>query len=173
MDVNDRNLLLKKTPEKVIMNYCNVVKQGITTRWKLFDLDLSRTEFFEVIGGLLARQANLTIQFAKSPSIWNPDIAPLIYRTQIDNYINLAWILKNDSDARAKALVLYGLGQEKLQIEHLESEENKNNLTREFIHARKNWLNEQLFDFLTEVDLGNWSGLTIRKMAEEAGCLDI
>ncbi|MBV8802809.1 MAG: hypothetical protein JO131_07615, partial [Gammaproteobacteria bacterium] len=34
-------------------------------------------------------------------------------------------------------------------------------------------LNDQLFDFLTEVDVGNWSGKTTRQMAEEAKCLDI
>lgn len=65
------NFFTKKTPEKIIMNYCNVVRQGVTNRWKLFNLDLSKMEFFEVIGGLLGRQGNLAIQFAKSPLIWN------------------------------------------------------------------------------------------------------
>lgn len=173
IDAKNKNLRKKNTPEKTITNYCNVVNQGVSNRWKLFNLDLFKTEFFEVIGGMLARQANLTTQFAKSPSIWNPDIAPLIYRTQIDNYINLAWILEDDSDTRSKRFILYGLGQEKLAIEHLESNDNKDTIANEYIYAKKNWLNEQLFDFLTEVDLANWSGLTTRKMAEEANCLDL
>lgn len=167
------NFFTKKTPEKIIRNYCNIVKQGVTNRWKLFNLDLSKTEFFEVIGGLLARQGNLAIQFAQNPLIWNPDIAPLIYRTQIDNYINLAWILESDSDTRAKQFILFGLGQEKLEIEHLESHENKNPITKEYIHARKEWLNEQLLDCFTEVNLGSWSGTNMRAMAQEANCLDL
>lgn len=42
-----------------------------------------------------------------------------------------------------------------------------------FVELRKKWLNNQLFDFLTEVDIGSWSGLSTRAMAEEANCLDI
>lgn len=132
-------------------------------RWKLFNLDLSCIEFFEVVGGLLTRQANLTIQFAKNPDIWNPHIAPLVLRTQIDTYITLAWILESNSLERSQNYILYGLGQEKLQIEHLQSildeRRSEEEITiRVFIELRKKWLNDQLFDFLTEVDVGNWSG---------------
>jgi hypothetical protein len=164
---------------KIIYDYCNVVKQGLFNRWKLFSLDLSRVEFFEVVGGLLSRQANLTIQLAKNPGIWNPHIAPLLFRTQIDTYITLAWILENDSLKRSQNYILYGLGQEKLQIEHLQSSldghaaEEEQNVTRAFIELRKRWLNDQLFDFLTVVDVGSWSGKSTREMAEEADCLDL
>jgi hypothetical protein len=34
------------------------------------------------------------------------------------------------------------------------------------------WLKSQRIPQLLEVNLGSWSGLTVRKMAEEAECLD-
>jgi hypothetical protein len=41
-----------------------------------------------------------------------------------------------------------------------------------FIEYQQAWIDEQLFHFLTSVDLGSWSGVTTRTMAEQAGCLD-
>lgn len=164
---------------QIMSNYCNVAKQGLLVRWRLLSLDLSKVEFFEVVGGLFARQVNLTIQLAQNPGIWNPHIATLIFRAHIDAYITLAWILEDDHIKRSQDYVLYGLGQEKLQIEHLKayvenevSPEEKEVIAR-FIRSRTDWLNNQLFDFLTPVDVGSWSGKSIREMASEARCIDI
>jgi hypothetical protein len=41
------------------------------------------------------------------------------------------------------------------------------------IQEWENWLNTQRYTFLTEVNIGSWSGIDTRKMAEEAGCLDL
>ena len=35
------------------------------------------------------------------------------------------------------------------------------------------WLNSQHFSFLQGVNVGSWSGMSTRKMAEEAGCMDL
>ena len=86
-------------------------------RWDQVEIDLYRSETFEVIGGLLSRQATLLIEMASSPSIWNGNIAPLILRSMTDLHITLAWIL-NEPDETARKYLLYGLGQEKLLIEH-------------------------------------------------------
>jgi hypothetical protein len=74
------------------------------------------------------------------------------------------------------SIILHGLGQEKLIIEH-----QKAKLTSEGVDPSKDpiileledWLNSQRYSFLTEVNVGSWSGLDTRKMAEDSGCLDL
>ena len=143
-------------------------------RWGKWAIDISKNEIHEVVGGLLARQITLARQMAECPQIWNSHIAPIILRAMADVYITLAWILKDPLD-RSQKFVLYGLGQCKLEIEHYKNQISERNLThdeKEAIETSEAWINSQRFTFLTEVNIGSWSGIPTRKMAEEADCLD-
>ena len=40
------------------------------------------------------------------------------------------------------------------------------------IQSYEAWINSQRFTFLTEVNVGSWYGISNRKMAEEAECID-
>ncbi len=171
--MNVKNEHSFKILKKIINCYCNVVKQGVHVRAKLLPQDLNNSDLFDVVFGLLATQANFTLQFAKNPGIWNQYIAPIIFRVQVDSYITLAWILKNEPHDRAKKYILYGLGQEKLQIEHLKEAVKENIQLETLLKSRQEWLNSQLLDIFTEVNLGSWSDINTRKMAEEADCLDL
>jgi hypothetical protein len=93
----------------------------------------------------------------------------------VDTYITFAWIFLEPVE-RARQFILHGLGQEKLVIEHHRvhlqnagEDPDENPL----IQAMERWLNSQRFTFLTEVNVGSWSGTDTRKMAEEAGCSDL
>jgi hypothetical protein len=90
-----------------------------------------------------------------------------------DTHITLAWILQMPRE-RAGEYIMYGLGQEKLHIAHLESEtgldEDERRQMMELIQLKKAWLGSQRRDFLTRVELGSWSGHSTREMAEESGC---
>lgn len=91
-----------------------------------------------------------------------------------DAYITLAWLLKDPLD-RCKKFIHYGLGQEKLQLEHRRAEmdtKEPREGEREYCEAIEAWISSQRATFLTDVNLGSWSGMTTRAMAEEAGCLD-
>lgn len=128
----------------------------------------------EVIGGLLARQVTLAVQLAASLPNWNGHIAPLFLRTMADVYINMAWVL-GDPDDRAKKFILYGLGQAKLEIERRRADMENSEASDgevEYIQIQEDWINQQRATFLTDVNIGSWSGLSTRNMAEEAGCLD-
>jgi hypothetical protein len=91
-----------------------------------------------------------------------------------DVYINLAWVLR-DPKERAKKFILYGLGQAKLELEHrrvdLETREAKPG-ELEYVQALEDWINVQRATFLTDVNLGSWSGLSTRTMADESECID-
>lgn len=161
--------------EPIVTKYVDLQRDELKLRWNNWKLDLTNREMFEVIGSLLARQVTLAEELALAPGIWNLNIAPLILRAMIDNYINLAWIFGDPID-RSRKFVLFGLGEEKLQIEHSAERikaEGGNPDDNEILKNRREWLDSQRFSFLTEVKIGSWSGIATRKMAEEAGCLDI
>ena len=91
-----------------------------------------------------------------------------------DNYITLAWIFCDPID-RSRKFVFYGLGQEKLQVEHLKSRlkvEDKQADQSKEVENRERWIDAQRYGFLTEVNFGSWSGIDTRTMAEQADCLD-
>lgn len=154
-----------------VNTYQDILTAGIEERWSKLPIKLYDKEIYEVIGGLLARQATLSMLLASSPYIWNGHIAPIILRVMTDAHITLAWILKNPSD-RVKRYIFYGLGQEKLFIEHLKESlaENDDEDIKKMIEYKEEWLESQRREFLTEVNVGSWSGLGTREMAIEADC---
>ena len=157
----------------VVSRYCEVVEKGLQERCEIVEVDLYDTATNEVAGALIARQATLSIQLSCSPVSWNGHVAPLFLRAMVDAHISLAWVLKEPA-TRAKQFILYGLGQEKLFIEHLKTElEGRNGEDSQLaslIKAREDWLNAQRRDFMTEVNVGAWSGHNTREMAAESGC---
>jgi len=161
--------------EKLVEGYVEAARAELAARWRLWQLDLTKPELHEVVGALMARQVTLATQLAQSPGIWNPHIAPVFLRCMTDAYITFAWILK-DPVERSRKFIFYGLGQHKLALEHRKAAltaEQKDPAQDPAINASEAWLNAQRFGFLTEVNVGSWSELSVRDMAEEAGCLDL
>jgi len=158
----------------LIIGYCEIVEQGVAERLRGIPLDLYEPSSYEVVGSLLCRQATLATELAQTIYMWNGHIAPIILRAMADVYITLAWIV-DDVEDRCKEFILYGLGQEKLQIEHnkkaLEENPDREDL-KILVQTRESWLNSNRAEFLTVVNVGSWSGKTAREMADEAGCLD-
>lgn len=143
-------------------------------RLKKWPINLEHREVHEVVGALVARQVTLATQVALSPNIWNGHAAPLFLRAMADVYINAAWVLRDAND-RSRKFILYGLGQKKLELEHrraeLETRKPKEG-ELQLIKVEEDWLNRQRAIFLTDVNLGAWSGVSTRTMATEADCLD-
>lgn len=150
--------------------YCEIIHNGLEERWRQIPLELYDSEVYEVLGGLLARQTTLSIQLAENPNIWNPHIAPIILRSMIDAHITFAWILIDDFEKKAKQYILYGLGQEKKLVEHFKNELADNPDLKDMIEFKEKWIEAQRYPFLTEVNLGSWSGTNTRQMANDIGC---
>ncbi|MDX6463698.1 MAG: hypothetical protein QOE55_7395 [Acidobacteriaceae bacterium] len=158
----------------VVEAFARRAEEEFKYRLKKWPIDLTRNEIHEVVGALLARQVTLAVQLASSASNWNGHVAPLFLRTMADVYINIAWVLC-DPDDRAKKFILYGLGQAKLELEHRRAdlatrEAKRGEIERNQI--QEDWINRQRATFLTDVNLGSWSGISTRTMADEAGCID-
>lgn len=160
----------------VISSYRNAAKTELITRLNSWGFDLNSIEKHEVICSLLARQTTLAIEIASTPSIWNPNIAPMILRGMADVYVTVAWILL-EPESRSKQFIDDALGSIKLEMEHRKQQINELHDPGErqelldMIEIQKLWLGSQKLDQFIEVNLGSWSGLTTRKMAEEADCL--
>jgi len=81
-----------------------------------------------------------------------------------DVFIFLAWVLKDPLE-RSHKFVLYGLGQAKPQVEPHKAQIVDREPTPEeklLIEASEAWINSQRFTFLTEVNVGSWSGIPTR-----------
>ncbi|ESU25222.1 hypothetical protein FLJC2902T_31630 [Flavobacterium limnosediminis JC2902] len=159
---------------EIIENYITEIKSELNERWNNWEKDLTESYIYEVIGGILSRQTSMSIQFAKNLNIWNGEIAPIILRSMADNHINLAWVLMNPKK-NCQEFILHGLGQQKLELEHRKQKMIDDGIdisNNELIEYEEMLLNSQRYTFLTEVNLGSWSGNSTRKMAEDAGLLD-
>lgn len=161
--------------EKTIIAFRNEARKELHDRLRLWKLNLDVLEFHEVVSALLARQVTLAADLASAPQIWTSHAATLFLRAMADVYITLAWIFENPLE-RAKKFVEDSLGAVKLEIAHRKIEQEKlgndDPRVKKMIEFWEVWLSSQRIPDLVEVNLGNWSGTTTRKMAEEAGCLD-
>jgi hypothetical protein len=166
--------MMDKQVEALLVNYIDEIRSDLERRWDAWPMDIRQNEVHEVVGALLARQVSLTNGLASSPIIWNDHIAPIILRSMADVYITLAWILLDPLE-RSRKFIMYGLGQVKLQVEHRKAQaetQGDDPSDDPVIKALNSWADSQRYPFLTEVDIGSWSGLTTREMSEQAGCLD-
>jgi len=163
--------------EIFIVDFRNAVRSDLRARLSKWPLDLHVVEVYEVISALLCRQATLALELASSPAIWTPHTAPIVLRAMADVFITMAWILE-DPEPRSRRFVEDGLGAIKLQIAHREralEQATDPDERAEIVHMLdvwRDWLAAQRMDQFVEVNLGSWSGLNTRKMAEEAGDLD-
>jgi hypothetical protein len=160
--------------EPVILAYLAEVDNELADRLKAWPPDFAHIQVHEVIGGLLARQATLAKEIAAAPSLWNGHSAPIMLRAMADVYINLAWLLL-DPPERCLKYISFGLGQAKLELKHRQAEISTRTPTPEEsarLGALEAWIDNQRATFLLDVDLGKWSGLSVRQMAEEADCID-
>jgi len=172
--IKNKEKQINRELNSIIENYILISRKELDSRLKKWRIDLTQNEYFEVIGGLLARQVSLATNLVSSPAIWNPHISPIILRTMIDTYIIMAWIFLEPLE-RSRKFILFGIGQEKLFNEHLKQHQNnigENKRLDIMVNSIHEWVDSQRFYDLTTVDVGSWSGTNMRKMAEEAGCIE-
>lgn len=156
-------------------DYCRNVREGLSGRWEAHAPEIYANEVSECIAGLAARQATLAIEIARNPGVWNPHVAPILLRCMTDVHITMAWVAE-DPESRAREYVRFGIGQEKLFIEYLENERDSapegelDEEVEQMIEARRSWMESQIAEWAIEVNVGSWSGVSTREMAQQSGC---
>ncbi|KAF0208116.1 MAG: hypothetical protein FD171_1273 [Actinobacteria bacterium] len=150
-------------------------RTDVSCRWDELGVDITESETKEVLGSLLSRQAKLAIDLVQQPGLWTAHSAPLFLRAMADVHITLAWILEHPK-VRSRQFIHYGLGQAKLDIEkrktRLAASEHTEADEESFVEFLESWVDSQRYAFLTEVNVGSWSGASTRQMAHDAGLHD-
>jgi hypothetical protein len=132
--------------------------------------------FLELSGGLFCRHVSLTSKFIQTPNLWTGELGAIILRSICENYITQAWIQKDKTQERCAKFINYGLGQMKLHLERTKEEfsklENVSNEQQQYLEFQEYMINRERYEFLLDVNVGDWSGIGVRQMAIEAGCKD-
>lgn len=160
--------------QKYLEDYIENLGEDLKKRWNTWEKNLDETEIYEVIGGLMARQVSIANEFSRSANLWNPNIAPILLRSMIDNYLNFCWILLQPLE-RSQKFIYFGLGQDKIQLAHrkLFQESNPSEENQQIIDSIEGWINSQNYEFLTIVNVGSWSEKSVREMATETNELEL
>jgi len=143
------------------------ISARFVARIRYWTPDLNILEAQNVIGGLLARICSLAIEFALSPYYWNAMCSQIILRSMVEAVINLGWIALEPVE-RAKLFVDYGLGQDKLDYEHLKAGNKTYSVSEETLNRIADGLAAQRHLIFTDVNVGTWSNISVAKMAAEA-----
>lgn len=162
--------------EGFITAFKHFVHDDLRVRESAWQLDLGKPQERQVILALVARQATLAVEIVSNPGIWNSNTAPIMLRAMADVHITLVWLMQNPGE-RVPLYVQDGLGAIKLEIAHRKEELKKSGVSgadqqKPYVEQLESWLESQQLEFLTEVNLGSWSGKNTRVMAQEAGCID-
>ncbi|HWK45908.1 MAG TPA: DUF5677 domain-containing protein [Stellaceae bacterium] len=97
----------------------------------------------------------------------------LAMRTMVEVYLTLAFLRNRDEKALWEKYRRHGVGQAKLaflKMLDLEAEEVPEYIKIEELEMLAN---EDVWQEYTEIELGNWAGLDLRKMSDAAGAKDI
>jgi len=151
--------------------------EEILYRWNLAFIDLAQPLKDEILGGLIARQARLATVITTDPNSWAVDIGRILLRCMVDTHITLVWLAFKGTEEDVQQFFQYGLGQEKLLLEHLSSrlDERDPKLAslREEVEGMRTWINSQIITDFLPVNVGSWTKKSTREMAEETNCLDM
>lgn len=158
----------------ILSEYRDNLKTEVNYRLSNWKYDHQNSAKYHVISGLLSRQASITLETIDAPQILNGLVISIILRSMIDIFITMAWILHDDSENRAQKFIDYGVGQEKIMKDCRESELKSQGIDPEsddFIKVSNAIINIMRKEELVDVNIGSWSGLSVRQMAEESGNL--
>ena len=153
--------------ENTATRYGDIVREELAARWNAWPSKAAEREAHEVIGALLARQCSLAIGMAENMGVWNIHIGQLLLRAMADVHLTIAWIFIKPLE-RSRMFIHHGLGQEKLLMEHLRSRKIREAQAK----AMEQWIDSQRYTRLTTVNVGAWSDINLRQMADEAGLID-
>ncbi|MFX0138012.1 MAG: DUF5677 domain-containing protein [Candidatus Hodarchaeota archaeon] len=98
-------------------------------------------------------------------------IGRIALRTCVECYITLSYLIKKDDQAIWNDFRNYGIGKMKLSyLKTRDLKEKPSFIDKEFL---KEITNEDRWEEFSDISLGHWTDLDLRKLSEEAGCKDI
>lgn len=160
------------------IEYDKELRKSILEIWWEAEFEAEFTGKSEVLDGLLLRQVNLATTVARTPAMWSQDIATIILRAMSENHIVLEWLNKNGQRKHYQDYIEYGLGQEKLFLEHSErvvsgsDDDDRADGISKGMDSLEQRLEAQRARYLLPVDVGHWANKNTRELAQEADLKD-
>jgi len=137
----------------------------------------------EILLALVCRIYRITIQVASFFANWTEDISETYLRMVVESYIYYHWLVKKGNPADFEKFYEYGLGQQKLQSEHLNLFLQSAGFTKEEARAQNaglEFLRKHKMPEFIPVNVGNPLGKTlydiskeVDQVAPELGCKNL
>lgn len=171
-NITDIDLIYLYSKEKSrIFKYFNDDLKSIRSNWVG---ELNNSYKFEVCSSLFSRISTITFDLLTNISFLMIPYPFILLRCISESYILLRWLCEKGGREEYIKFIEYGLGQEKLYIEHLKSiDAPDDSELLETIQYRERWLETNKYEFLIPVNVSNNPfDLSIRDMAIEVGDKD-
>lgn len=98
-------------------------------------------------------------------------IGRLALRSCIEAYITLSYLIKKNDEDTWSGFRNYGIGKMKLSyLKNRDLKDKPSFIDEAFL---KDITNEDRWEEFSDIDLGHWTDLDLRKMSKDAGCKDI
>jgi len=159
----------------ILFRDLNKELEEITYKYKL---DLRDTKKFEVLTGMLSRNAQFLADLCSNISNLFDPISKIILRCMFETRVRLKWYIKKGKGKDYDEFKEYGLGQEKLLLEHYKNlldDKRPNKVDLEnYCQQIENWINMQNLTMLLPIDLkGKIGEKNLRDMCIELNELNI
>jgi hypothetical protein len=178
----ENDLFIGSIPQEVILyhqecfqKYFQIANDIWETIEKYYKIDFYDPLKDEILLSLACRIYRLTIHVISFIPNWTEDISEVFVRMVLESYIYYHWLKKNGKKDDYQKFYEYGLGQQKLRMEHLKQyfknqglseEAEKQNLSLDFLKRHK------MPEFVP-VNVGNPLNKNLRIIADEADCREI
>ncbi|MDX6610432.1 MAG: hypothetical protein QOF85_2357 [Solirubrobacterales bacterium] len=137
------------------------------------ELNLEAPTSAEVRLGLASRQLRLLSYVAGNPMLWHHPVGEYFLRPMVDTRILATWLIARNDPELFEKFKSFGAGRLKLHKLHLEDFVEDEELHGEFegfLDYLDKRINSETLEEFQSVDLsGNFSGISIRDMAIQAG----
>lgn len=160
----------------VLKAYKLELSEEIRDCWNRYQVDLAEPKRAEVLSALVARQSRLATMLVTDPVLWAVDLSRITLRCMVETHINLKWLATIGRDEDLDNFIEYGLGQEKLFLEHLELRtRGSDSVPDEYrgqLDTMRGWVDSQLRTDFLPVNVADWTRKTMRERATETNLLD-
>jgi hypothetical protein len=143
---------------------------------KSYKIDFYEPLKDEILLSLACRIYRLTIHVVSFLPNWTEDISEIFIRMVLESYIYYRWLEKNGKQEDYEKFYNYGLGQQKLRVEHIKRYLKEQGLSEDDVRQRQigfDYLKKHKIPEFVPVNVGNPLDKNLRIIADEADCREL
>jgi hypothetical protein len=179
----DDDLLIGSIPQEVTLYHLECFRKYFERANELWEKieESYKIDFYqplkdEILLGLACRIYRLTIHVISFLPNWTEDISEIFIRMVLESYIYYRWLKKNGKKEDYEKFYNYGLGQQKLRLEHIKFYLREQGLSEDEVKQRAldiDYLKKHKMPEFVPVNVGNPLDKNLRIIADEADCREL